>query len=220
VPHEQQERTCFKVVIMSVTDLDVLQNSGKAWVDRFPTSRSVADLEPDFRARVERFLDALTTAGVEIGITATRRPRQRGYLMHYAWSIVRGVVDPAHVPHFVPEPGEESVPIRWLHLDADQTPNRDQSIAGAREMVEGYEITHLGVAPSTRSLHFSGQAIDMILSWQGDLTIADARGDVITISSDPRDGTNADLIRVGATYDVHHLVAVDADAPHWSVNGH
>src|ERR1700758_4288917 len=97
-----------------------LENSGKAWVRRFPTSKRVDDLEPIFRGSVKRFLAALADADVAITISATLRPRQRAYLMHYAWCIVQGKVTPGAVPAFVPRKGEEPVNIRWLHLDAAQ----------------------------------------------------------------------------------------------------
>ena len=197
-----------------------LENSGKAWVKRFPTSKQVDDLEPIFRASVKRFLAALADADVAITISATLRPPQRAYLMHYAWCLVQGKVAPGDVPAFVPKAGEQPVNIRWLHLDAAQKPNVPGSLTAAREMVSGYQIATLRVAPSLTSLHMQGQAIDMTLSWDGELNIEDAKGKTITIRSLPRSGINLDLINVGATYGVRHLVAVNKDPPHWSVNGH
>lgn len=197
-----------------------LENSGKVWVQRFPTSKRVDDLEPRFRASVKRFLSALDDASVTSDISATLRPPQRAYLMHYAWSIVNGKVTPDKVPAFVPKAGQRPVNIRWLHLDAAQTPNVAASLAAAREMVKGYEITRLKVAPSLNSLHMVGQAIDMTLGWDGEINIKDGTGKTVTIRSLPRSGTNPDLMKVGATYGVHHLIAVNKDPPHWSVNGH
>lgn len=153
----------------------LLENSGKAWVRKFPTSKRVDDLEPIFRSSVKRFLGALADADVAITISATRRPRQRAYLA---------------------------------------------SLAAAREMVSGYQIGTLRVAPSLTSLHMEGQAIDMTLRWDGEINIEDAAGKTVTIRSLPRSGINPDLIKVGATYGVRHLIAVNKDPPHWSVNGH
>lgn len=87
-------------------------------------------------------------------------------------------------------------------------------------MVSGYQITKLHVAPSLTSLHMEGKAIDMTLSWDGELNIDDATGKTVTIRSMPRSGVNAELIKLGATYGVRHLIAVNKDPPHWSVNGH
>ena len=198
----------------------LLENSGKAWVRKFPTSKRVDDLEPIFRSSVKRFLGALADADVAITISATRRPRQRAYLMHYAWCIVQGKVTPGNVPAFVARTGEEPVNIRWLHLDAAQKPAASASLAAAREMVSGYQIGTLRVAPSLTSLHMEGQAIDMTLRWDGEINIEDAAGKTVTIRSLPRSGINPDLIKVGATYGVRHLIAVNKDPPHWSVNGH
>jgi hypothetical protein len=200
--------------------LPLRENSGSAWVSRFPTSKRIEDLEPNFRRCVQRFLGALADADVAITISATRRPRQRAYLMHYAWSIAQGKVTPDKVPAFVPAFNEQAVNIRWLHLDASQKPNLPASLAAARAMVHGYQITKLHVAPSLTSLHIEGKAIDMTLSWDGDLDIDDATGKTTTIRSLPRSGINVELMKVGATYGVHHLIAVNKDPPHWSVNGH
>jgi hypothetical protein len=197
-----------------------LENSGRIWVARFPTSKRVEDLEPNFRGSVKRFLGALADADVAITISATLRPRQRAYLMHYAWCIVQGKVAPGEVPAFVPRPGEQPVNIRWLHLDANQKPNAVASLAAARDMVGGYQISNLHVAPSLTSLHMEGKAIDMTLSWDGELNIDDATGKTVTIRSMPRSGVNPELIKLGATYGVRHLIAVNKDPPHWSVNGH
>jgi hypothetical protein len=196
------------------------QNSGAAWTHQFPTSKDVDDLEVSFRTRVVRFLDALVDAGVEINVTATRRPRQRAYLMHYAWCIVHGKIAPAKVPAFEPEAGEQPVDIRWEHIGPGNKPSHAQSLAAAQAMVHGFSISTLQVAPSLTSLHISGKAIDMTLSWDDDISVNNAHGKPISISSTPRSGINPDLIKVGASYGVHHLLAVHKDPPHWSVNGH
>ena len=196
------------------------QNSGAAWTHKFPTSKDVSDLDPTFRARVVHFLDALADADVEVTVTATRRPRQRAYLMHYAWRIVHGQITPDKVPDFEPEVGEESVDIQWVHVDAQNRRDSARSVAAAHAMVHAFSIGGLQVAPSLASLHIPGKAIDMVLSWDDDISVEDARGRSIEIRSTPRSGTNRDLIRVGATYGVHHLLAVHKDPPHWSVNGH
>jgi hypothetical protein len=198
-----------------------MEFSGPTWTMRFPTSKKLGDLESNFRSQVRRFLDALADADAEITIAATRRPRQRAYLMHYSWLIVRRRIAPEKVPPFKKSrPDEPGVDIGWVHLDRDTKPSAALSVSGALQMVQRFNIATLGVPPSLSSLHLDGKAIDMSISWDDDLVIRNASGKVITIKSTPRSGANADLIRVGASYGVIHLHAADKDPPHWSVNGH
>ncbi|MDX2030038.1 MAG: hypothetical protein SF339_05175 [Blastocatellia bacterium] len=181
--------------------------SGKQWVARFPASREIDTLEPAFRANVARFLEALKQARVAIRISSTLRPPERAYLMHWSWKIVRGVVTGETIP---PRPG---VDIVWWHGNPEATRQ------AAREMVDGYGIGGLGVAPALASRHLEGKAIDMSLSWSGPLTIKRADGSPVTIASLPADGTNAQLIEVGKTYNVIHFINVMKDKPHWSTDG-
>ena len=81
-----------------------MEPSGPQWVNRFPTSKSTADLEQPFRAGVERFIAALTAAGANVAIEATRRPPERAYLMHFSFRIAREGLNPADVPS---KPGVE-----------------------------------------------------------------------------------------------------------------
>ena len=83
--------------------------SGRAWVERFPGSKSVDDLEPNFRRSVKGFLKALADAGADVTISATFRPPERAYLMHYAWEIAHEEQDARHVPHM------PDVNIEWAH---------------------------------------------------------------------------------------------------------
>jgi hypothetical protein len=57
----------------------------------------------------------------------------------------------------------------------------------------------------------------MTISWGGTLNIRDFNGKVHAIASGPRNGSNPDLIAVGATFGVIKLVT---DPPHWSDDGH
>ena len=70
--------------------------------------------------------------------------------------------------------------------------------------------------PSLTSRHIRGVAIDMTIDWAGTIRVANAAGNVISLSS-PSDGTNTHLHGVGASYGVFKLVS---DPPHWSDNGH
>jgi hypothetical protein len=81
-------------------------------------------------------------------------------------------------------------------------------------MVRGYDIVF---QPVLASRHTQGLAIDMDITWQGSLTIADAQGGTTTISSLPRSGGNGALQAVGNSYGVKKLAT---DPPHWSSDGH
>ena len=69
--------------------------SGPAWVSRYPTSRSIDDLEAGFRSKVRNFIGSIEAAGGQVSISATRRPAERAYLMHYAWKIANGTIQPS-----------------------------------------------------------------------------------------------------------------------------
>lgn len=183
--------------------------SGAAWVARFPTSTSTSDLEGDFRGNTERFIAALRSAGAAVRISATRRPAERAYLMHYAFKIAKEGMDPANVPPM------EGVAIDWVHHDAQGAPDLAASRHAAERMVAAYAIVY---APALKSQHTRGLAIDMTITWSGTLSIVDGSGQTIQIATGPRDGAgNTELHRVGLSYGVHKLVR---DKPHWSSDGH
>jgi hypothetical protein len=178
--------------------------SGAIWVSRFSTSRSTGDLEPAFANNVNRFISALKAAGASVSIAATYRPQERAYLMHWAWKIANGLVSAQNVP---PMSGVE---INWWHgNDAD-------SRRAAQEMVNAYSIV---AQPSLTSRHIERKAIDMSISWSGNLQIKKANGQSVLITSSPKDGTNRSLIEVGRSYNVVHYQPPEGDRPHWSVDG-
>lgn len=185
------------------------RKSGGSWVAEFPTSRSTADLKEPFKSNVDRFIAALKAAGASVSISATYRPPERAYLMHWSYMIVRHSTDPKTIPPMA------GVDIDWDHGDMPST------IAAAREMTTGYEVnTNKKVAPSLSSNHTRHNAIDMTISWSGTLSIADANGHTVAIKTSPRSGLNSQLIAVGATYKVIHYYIPSDDPPHWSPTGH
>jgi hypothetical protein len=166
-------------------------------------SQSTDDLTPVFRDEVNRFIAALRAANASVKISETYRSRERAYLMHYAYSIARENFDPARVP------ADQSVNICWLQRDAEGHPDLPASKKTAQQMVTAFNIAF---RPTLNSLHTERRAIDMTITWQGDLRIADAAGKLVTVKSEPRNGSNAELQKVGATYGVSKLVS---DPPHW-----
>ena len=130
--------------------------SGPQWVQRFPTSRNVNDLKPAFAKDVGAFLDALKAAGAKVDINATFRPKERAYLMHWAWLVSKGGMDPSKVPAM---PG---LVINWDHGTLAK------SRAAARQMVNGYGMVFIA---ALNSKHTEGLAIDMTIGWEQSLSI-------------------------------------------------
>jgi D-alanyl-D-alanine dipeptidase len=165
-------------------------------------------VEP-FRSSVNRFLAALRNAGANVVVSDTLRPPQRAYLMHYSYRIAREGLDPGAVPAMA------GVDIQWVHRDVRGNANLGASRIAAEQMVQAYGIVF---RPALTSRHTEGRAIDMDISWQGNLSISNAGGVQTLITTAPRTGAgNAALQMVGASYGVRKLVT---DPPHWSTDGH
>jgi peptidoglycan hydrolase-like protein with peptidoglycan-binding domain len=206
-------------VQLPVTNANLPTNlqSGTHWCPYFPTSRDVADLSATFRPDVERFLTALRNAGATVGISATRRPRQRALLMNVAWRITH--MNPTNGGHLTPQQANTfcenanvggqtiSIPINWVHSSVDV------SVTNAENMVNTYAMS---ANASLTSNHFDGNAIDMNVTWTGTLRIADASGQIFDIGA-PRNNSNTTLHRVSRSYGV--IKKVYNDPPHWSTNG-
>jgi len=62
-----------------------LEISGPQWVGRYPTSKSIGDLAPTFAKSVKSFIAPIQAGGGHVTVSATYRPPERAYLMHYAW---------------------------------------------------------------------------------------------------------------------------------------
>jgi len=181
--------------------------SGKEWVSKFPTSTSLGDLKGTFASSANKFIDALKAAGAKVDISATLRPAQRAYLMHWSYLIAHGT-DPSKVPAM------SGVDIEWVYKDKAGKPDTAASKKAAKEMADAYDIAY---EPALKSRHTEGAAIDMDISWSGELTIATADGKSATIKSSPRDGGKKELQEVGAGYGV---IKLKSDPPHWSSDGH
>lgn len=180
-----------------------MEKSGKAWCARFQTSNAIEDLAPPFRDRASGFVAALKAAGAGVSIAATYRPAERAYLMHWCCMIADSGQDPASVPHMA------GVEIDWTHGG-----NVPAARAAAREMKAAYQIQYPAALVSR---HTQRLAVDMSIGWKGTLTIKDGHGHPAAISSEPRNGSNAQLQAIGASYGVIKLAS---DPPHWSSDGH
>lgn len=175
--------------------------SGSVWVSRFPTSASTNDLVASFQPGVDSFIAALQTGGANVRVSATLRPPERAFLMHYAWKIAHQNLDAATVPAMA------GVDIEWVHRHANGTVNAGASRVAANVMVAGYGIVY---APALSSRHSEGRAIDMTITGYSGKTFKNASNmDVVVTSS-------ANLNALGATYGVRKL---PSDPPHWSDDG-
>ena len=182
--------------------------SGPHWCTRFPGRKDTAALTPEFRKKVESFMAALSAAGAIADPDSTLRPKERSYLMHCSWLIAIGKVAPEKVP------AAKEVLIDWVH------PTLEESINAAKKMTEKYRINGLAIPPALdSSLHNTGEAIDINISWSGVLKIKNSTGDEVTIESLPKTGMNPDLYKVGKTYGVIKYFGGDKDKPHWSATG-
>lgn len=171
--------------------------SGAQWCARFPTSVSLDDLAEPFRSKARAFVQALRDAGASVTVSATYRPAERAYLMHWCCMIADGGQDPAAVP---PKPG---VAIDWCH-GADLAAAK----AAAQAMRQGYGIVY---PAALESRHTQRLAVDMTIRFQGALQVRTGNGVGAAVAS------QGDLVPVGRSYGVFKLLS---DPPHWSSDGH
>lgn len=162
------------------------------------------DLQAPFKANFIAFYAAMEKAGCTMHISSTYRSPERSYLMYHSYQINRGKEKPTGVKAM---PG---VAINWDHGDDKE------SIAAAAAMMTPFEIDHLTTHPALRSQHNLGFAVDMNISWKGDLTIDQKDGKSKVITTEPRDRMNTDLHEVGKGYGVLKYLPLEEDKPHWS----
>ncbi len=167
----------------------VLEPAGIAWVSKYPTDRTTAGLRQPFRLHAQQFIEALETAGAHVSLTATKRPEQRAWLMHYAWRIAKGE-DPKTVPE------RSDIPILWTRQ-------------GAIDMVGAYKLRY---EPSLTSRHIEGRAVDMTIAWSKPLTVVDGHGKEVLLVVGDLDT----LYEIGDSYGV---IKLRKDPPHWSDDG-
>lgn len=175
----------------------MLEPSGAPWCARYPTSTSLVDLAEPFRTGVSNFIGALRTSGASVQVSATYRPVERAYLMHWSCMIADSGQDPAAVPPLA------GVAIDWTH-GGDIAAAK----AGAAAMKQGYAIAFPAALVSR---HTQRRAVDMTICFAGTIQVRDKTGLVCIVAA------QTDLHPIGATYGVHKLLT---DPPHWSDDGH
>lgn len=191
--------------------------SGEQWVKKFPASDKLTDLESAFGQSVTKFVNAIEKGGASIEILSTQWPPERAYMMHFAWLIAHEEIHPQQVPPIDEVDFDTNVStaldIVWWHG------NLEDSLKAVEEMLEAFGIAELEEPPVLASRHVSGEAVDMRISWGGNLTLMGPGEEEITIESGPNDETNEELIGIAAMFGVIHYEDPEEDAVHWSVDG-
>lgn len=183
----------------------MVEFSGAQWCARFPTSKALTDLVEPFRTSATHWIAGLEAAGAEVEISATYRPEERAYLMHWCCQIA-GYRDKAGVFHQVAPadvPPMVGVDIDWTH-GGDLGAARAAAVA----MREAYGIVYPAALDSR---HIEGNAVDMTITWRETIIVKDASG------LEHACWEQAQLYPIGATYGAHKLLS---DPPHWSSDGH
>lgn len=175
----------------------MLEQSGAQWCARFATSDKLEDLAEPFRSKALAFVQALRAAGAAVTISATYRPPERAYLMHYCCMIADGGQDPAAVPQMI------GVDIDWTHGG-----DGDAAKKAAQAMRQGYGIVY---PAALESRHTQRLAVDMTIRFQGAIQVRTAPGTMAAVAC------QGDLVAVGRSYGVIKLLS---DPPHWSSDGH
>jgi hypothetical protein len=173
-----------------------MEFSGPAWCVRYPTSTSIDDLTPAFASDLRAFLWAIEDAEAIVTISATYRPPERAYLMHWCGMIYLSKQDPEFIPPFA------GVGIDWTCGG-----NAAAAHAAAAEMFATY---HIRYPAALVSRHTQRRAIDMTIVLPH-LPVRLPSGSTVSIV------TNEDLYKIGASYGVVKLIT---DPPHWSDDGH
>lgn len=188
----------------------MIERSGPAWCKRFPGSASLDDLEPAFKANASAFIDAVKAAGAAVLISATHRPAERAYLMHFACKVA-GYRDKAQVFHQLPP--KDVPPMKGVDIDWTHGGDTGKAIAAAKAMVTAYNIAYPAALVSN---HTRRKAIDMTITFAGTIKVKNKAGWEVAVKSDMA-RQHPDLWPVGASYGVKKL---PSDKPHWSSDGH
>ncbi|NME71556.1 hypothetical protein HHU12_26550 [Flammeovirga aprica JL-4] len=190
---------------------DTSKKSGKYWVkwanEHAKNSNKIDDLNSGFKKNVSQFIKALENSGATVKIKATKRSSKRAYLFHWCWKISLGKCKPSDASKL------EGVNIKWDHGDINA------SKKGALEMVKGFGLAvppKSKVAPSLTSNHIAGNAIDMEIFWEGEISILKNDKTKVKIKYNESTNNNTDLHEVAESYGVFKH---KNDEPHWSHNG-
>jgi hypothetical protein len=138
--------------------------SGSDWVREFPDSQSLGDVPDPAQSTLRHAIRDLQSRGAQVSIRLLVRPRQRAYLMHYAWDVAQGM-DPTRVPAM------DGVAIQWTHRHADCSVDWDASRTAAQQMVRAYGLQR---EPALQSRHGPGFTVQLRISWNTSGSLLDS----------------------------------------------
>ncbi len=180
-----------------------LEAAGPQWCARFAGRNDLDALAEPFQSKVRAWLEALAAGGATYTISATLRPPERAYLMHYAGMVANGGTVPAEIPAMA------GVAIDWTCLG-----NLAQAKAMAAAMCKGYGIVY---PAALASRHTQGLAIDVTIVLPSQPRevpqYKDPDGKIWMLPVHDMDA----LVKFGAAFGVIKLLT---DPPHWSSDGH
>jgi Putative peptidoglycan binding domain len=187
-----------------------------AWSDtNAADSKATADLEEPFKTNFGIFKEMLEDAGAVCNVTLTKRSDKRAYLCHWAWKIAKGDRKSAEIPPM------EGVDIDWVHKDDEGKPDEAKSKKAAEDMAAAFGVDALRRPPLLTDHYVRGQSADMTVTWAGTITLYRLRkhsaalvaslaalkvsADSVTenVTSNPKDASNPDLIRIARSYKVY-----------------
>lgn len=175
-----------------------LEKAGAQWCARFPTSKKTIDLASPFREDVEQFIEALRAAGATVTVSATYRPVERAYLMHWCGMVANSGQDPQAIP-----------PMDGVNIDWTCGGDRAAAKKAAAAMMAGYNIAYPAALVSR---HTQRRAVDMTIALpDGGIAVKGRDGKTVKVTG------QTGLVPVGKTFGVIKLAS---DPPHWSDDGH
>ena len=186
--------------------VDPAKLSGSHWCAKYPTSKSIDDLKSPFKENVQAFIKCLKDNKATVRISATYRPVERAYLMHWAYRIAKDEVDYSKYPKTDPH----KIGIVWDHG------NENDSKKAAQAMVKTYNIAF---KPALTSRHTQKRAIDMTITGLPDKLKITQNGKTFEVDlGEPHTGQNSKLWDAADKY--FKVKKLKSDPPHWSDDGH
>src|SRR5207247_5974199 len=96
-------------------------------------------LADPFKGNVTSFIDMLRANKAHVSISATYRPPERAWLMHWAWYIAKGKIKYSKLGTIA---NPHNIDIVWDHGDEKSTR------AAAAAMVKAHKVAHQAAPPS------------------------------------------------------------------------
>jgi D-alanyl-D-alanine dipeptidase len=176
--------------------------SGPDWFKQYPGSDNLDDLVEPFKGNARSFIAMLRANHATVSISATYRPPQRAWLMHWAWEIAKGN-QPYSKVGSIENP--YNIAIEWDHG------NEKSTRAAAAAMVKKYKMAHHA---ALKSRHTERHAIDITIDSLPSVLKVDGKDH--SVGDEPATENKA-LRRLSRS--LYHVVKNPGDPPHWSTDG-